>query len=493
MSLLFRTIVFVPVLILAISTTSMGQDAIWDANHGGQYNESSGSGLQSADGNFVILGSSYSFGAGEYDFYLVKTSGIGDTLWTKTIGGVYSEYGYDIVETYDSGLVIVGSTRSYGAGGKDVYIVKTDENGDTIWSKTYGGAVNDAAYSIRETSDSGFVICGTTYSYGTGNGDIYLIRTDSTGDTLWTKTYGGTGGDLGAAVRQIDDNGFIIIGTTGSYGEGYSSIYVVRTDANGNSLWTATYGGTKADIGRTVEIMPDGGFIFGGASASFSSFYYDMYIIRTDSLGDTAWTGVYGGSGDEQVYSITRAADGNYLLAGETDSFGAGQYDIYLVKITPFGDTLWTRTYGGSGSDFGRQVFQEENLDYIIIGETYSFSLGGSDIYMVKIKGESTPVYEYPDDILPQGFALAQNYPNPFNMSTIIEYTLPRKSQVIIEIYNILGQRIKFYDSGYRSAGAYLWEWNAESDNGTPVASGIYFYRLSADGFSETKKMVLIK
>jgi len=469
------------------------QEYIWAASYGGEYNEGGYEGLQTADGGYAVLGNSFSYGAGKYDVYLLRLGSAGDTLWSKTYGGEDTDQGYSIDQTGDGGFIIAGTTRSFGHGERDVYLICTDASGDTAWVKFIGGAADDQARSVRCTSDNGFIICGTTDSYGHGYSDLYLVKTDSLGDTVWTRAYGGSGGESGYAVRQTLDGGFIAIGSTGSFGDGYSSVYVVRVDADGDSLWANSYGGTGADYGYTVELTPDGGFLLAGGTASYGSGYNDAYLIKIDADGNVLWEQVYGGSMDDRAYSICLAMDGTIMLTGTTESYGSGKLDIYLIKTDPAGDTIWTRTYGGGSTEYGRMIFQEQGTDYILIGESYSYSSGGSDIYVMKIEGATTAIFEDDPDLLPEGYALAQNYPNPFNQSTTIEYLLPRHSPVNIRIYNVLGQVVKDFSLGSQAAGAHMVRWDGDDNDGCMTASGIYFYRIDAGQFSETKKMLLIK
>jgi len=196
---------------------------------------------------------------------------------------------------------------------------------------------------------------------------------------------------------------------------------------------------------------------------------------------------------DDRLYSMCTALDGTIMLAGTTESYGSGKLDIFLIKANPVGDTIWTQTYGGSMTDYGRMIFQETGNDFIMIGESYSYSSGGSDVYVMKIEEAMTPVYEYDPDLLPDGYELAQNYPNPFNLSTSIEYVIPRYSPVTIRIYNVLGRIVKEWIFDYQPAGAYLVSWDGTDNNGCEIASGLYFYKMTAGDYTDSKKMLLIK
>jgi hypothetical protein len=388
---------------------------------------------------------------------------------------------------------MVGSTQSYGAGKNDIYLIRLDSLGNVLWERTYGGTENDFGRSVQVTSDNGFIICGTTDSYGAGYSDLYLIRTNEAGDTLWTRTFGGSGGESGMAVRQTADGGFIAIGSTGSFGTGYSSIYAVRVNAAGDSIWAKTYGGTRADFGSGIEIAFDGGFLFSGWTASYGAGFYDAYLVKTDTDGNFLWHRTYGGEREDRAYSVQLALDGGYILTGTMEGSGTRLLDIYVIKTDPSGFAVWEQTYGGSKSDYGRLIFQEAGRDYMLIGDTYSYTSGGSDIYVLKIEGETTDSPEEQFLPIPSGYELSQNYPNPFNITTQIDFAVPRLSNITMTIYNILGQVVREWQQNMMSPGIYSVQWDGRNDNGRETASGVYFYRLRAGEFVETRKMVLVK
>jgi hypothetical protein len=490
-STFIKSILALIIMALFLPAMTSGQDLIWQTNKGGVYNEGGYAGLQTDDGNYVVLGNTYSFGSGDFDIYLLKLNSVGDTIWTRTYGGDSTEYGYDIQKTADGGYILVGSTRSMGYGKRDVYLVKTDSLGAIIWSRTYGGTQDDEGCSVRR-SGTGYIICGTTSSSGAGYSDLYLIRTDSIGSVIWTKTFGGVGGESGSAVREIS-GGYIAVGSTGSFGEGYSSVYLVRCSAAGDSLWAVALGGSKADFGRSIEAAQDGGFVIVGSTASFGVGYSDVYLIKTDTSGSPLWEKTYGGTKDDLGYSLYLSRDGGYIITGTTESFGALSIDIYAIKTDFLGNVIWSDNYGGAKSDYGRLVFQDQSRDYMIVGYTYSISAGGSDIYVAKLKGDATPVDENDREMIPSGYVLSQNYPNPFNSTTRIDYTLPRRGAVSLTVYNVLGQEIRNWQFDNLSAGEHSIEWSGEDNWGREVSSGIYFVQMRTVNFSDTRKMVLIK
>ena len=175
-----------------------------------------------------------SYGAGNKDAFLIKTDASGDSLWTKTFGGSKFDLGNSVQQTNDGGYIVTGRTASFGAGSLDVYLIKTDGNGDSLWTKTFGGSSFDLGFSVQQTTDGGYIIIGGTDSYGNGDRDVYLIKTDVNGDLIWTKTFGGPDFDLGTSVQQITDGGYIILGGTNSFGNGDRDLLFIKADGNGN-------------------------------------------------------------------------------------------------------------------------------------------------------------------------------------------------------------------------------------------------------------------
>lgn len=479
--------------IMLFSLPVSAQDSLWALNYGGYSSEAAGSLVRLTSGDMVLCGSTYSYGAGDHDMYVVRTDSVGGTLWTETYGGAGTEYGHDIRQTSDGGFILIGSTTSTGAGGRDVFIVKIDSTGTELWSRTYGGAAHDDGFSIRELYDGGFIACGTTESFGSGT-DMYLIRTDSLGDSLWTKTYGGASGESGAAVRVTSDSGFILVGNTGSFGTGYSSMYAVRTDSIGDTLWTATYGNDRADLGSTVEVTTDNGFIFGGTTVEDGENFYDGYVVKTDSLGVLEWDSAYGGYDEDRIYTIQTTPDGGYVLGGVSEVSGARKMDMLLLKIDGGGNTEWQRQVGGSETDACRSIILDGQNDYLCLGYSYSSTAGSADLYLVKMqRAGATAIDEYGDIVPDQRIVLRQNFPNPFNMQTSIELYLPGMSAYSLTVYNVLGQVVRKWEKDFVPAGRYTIIWDGRDEWGETVASGVYFYRLQVGESTETKKMVLLK
>lgn len=441
---------------------------------------------QTADGGYIIAGVTSPV-VGYNTGYLVKTDSLGDTLWTRTYAGINFDESSSVEQTADGGYVIAGGTVLYGAGAYDVYLIKTDSVGDTLWTHTYGGSGDEWGNSMQITPDSGYIIVGVTNSYGAGAYDFYLIETDADGDTLWTKTYGGSDSDIGHSVQNTPDGGYIITGCTWSYGAGAYDVYLIKTDSVGDTLWTHTYGGSGWEGGFSVDTAPDGGYITIGSTTSYGPGIEAVYLIRSDSLGDTLWTKTYGGSGIDAGFSVQNTPDGGYIITGFMSAYSS----VYLIKIDSLGDTLWTRTYGGY---CGFSVQQTADGGYVITGMKYSSSTGSDDVYLIKTDTLGyVGITESDRHSIFGAFYLGQCYPNPFRFSTSIRYILPNNSHVEIIIYDIQGQLVRTLVSEKKSAGTYTIYWHGKDDRGRRTSDGIYFYRMQAGNCTNTKKMILLR
>ncbi len=470
------------------SVNAQAPDTIWTATFGGTQWDRGNSVLETPDGDFVVTGFTWSFGGGGADVFLVKTDDTGDSVFQITYGGGEADKGRSIDFTSDGGFIIVGETESFGAGWDDFYLLRTDALGDTLWTRTYGGVHFDEGWSAQETSDGGFIMTGMTRSFGAGSYDVFLIKTDSYGDTLWTRTIGGSAWDAGYAVRETSNGDFVFVGETGSFGPGSYAVYLGRLNSAGDVLWTQTYGGSSEDVGRDVQETSDGGFIITGFTWSFGPDMRNVYIVRTDSVGDTLWTRTYGGPGTDAGNSVIETFSGNYVIAGETDSFGAGESDVYLLMVDENGDTLWTGTYGGLDEDSGISIRQTADGGFIITGEYTSPGAGWPDLYLLKLHPCVSIDEEESSTV--QRFLVSEGIPNPFMEHTLINYELPEASSVSIAIYDLYGRRIKKIVEGNTGLGAHVACWDGKDEYGIDTPDGIYFLVFQADGCSATRKLL---
>ncbi|PCJ85350.1 MAG: hypothetical protein COA57_07735 [Flavobacteriales bacterium] len=353
---------------------------------------------QCRDGGYIIVGRTVNFKSKRgVDAYLVRTNALGDTIWTKTIGDKGSEEAYSVQQTADDGFIITGFSDSYGSGSLDVYLIKTNAKGDPEWTKAYGGSEVDRGYSVQQCADGGYIITGETYSFGNGGVNAYLIRTNAKGDTLWTKVFGGNGIEEGRSVQETTDGGYVITGATNSFGAGDYDIYLIRTDNEGEMVWTKTFGGSGTEKGYSVFETEDKGFVIAGNTESYGMGGSDIYLIRTGANGIEFWSKTYGGKNDEYGHSVQQIADGGVIIAGYTNSKGAGGKDVYLVRTDENGDVIWERTYGSDSDECGKSVQQTSDGGFAVAGNKITMSSSGidaekiKDIFLIKTdaKGDS--------------------------------------------------------------------------------------------------------
>jgi len=327
---------------------------------------------QTTDGGYIITGYTESFGNGNRDVWLIKTDSLGNEEWNQTFGGSSSDFGRSVQQTTDEGFIITGGTTG------DVWLIKTESNGNEEWNQTFGGIYWDEGSSVQQTTDGGYIITGATLNYGISSYDVWLIKTDSNGNEEWNQTFGGSNNDYGESVQQTTDGGFIITGNTNG------DVWLIKTESNGNEEWNKTFGGSSYDFGHSVQQTTDEGFIITGGTLSFGNGEADVWLIKTDSLGNEEWNQTFGGNDWDEGYSLHQTTDGGYIITGLTSSFGNGQQDFWLIKTDSQGYEEWNQTFGGSSVDWGESVKQTTDEGYIITGYTQSYGNGLSDVWLIK-------------------------------------------------------------------------------------------------------------
>lgn len=369
---------------------------------GGAGNESGAAVELTADGGYIIAGSTTSLGAGASDVYLLKTDVAGTMLWQKTFGGSGDDYGTSVRSTADGGYIIAGftgtPTGTPGVVTTDVLLIKTDAAGNLLWEKTFGGIGNDTAAGVRSTADGGYIVVGTCPGGGgeiNPEPDAFLLKVDAAGNFSWQQNFGNTQPNYwveGHAVEVTADGGFILTGRAETPPNGalladlQFDLYLVKTDAAGNLLWEKSFVASQNHQGNSVIQSVDGGFVIVGGSGFTSSRVdiADVFLLKTDSLGEKEWEVTFGvddKAAEDIGYELRQTTDGGYILTG---LFSARNGDVCLVKTNATGIAQWTKTFGGNGNDVGTSLRQTADGGFVIVGSTTSIGAGGSDVYFLK-------------------------------------------------------------------------------------------------------------
>lgn len=478
----------------------------------------------------LSLGYSNRFGAGEFDFYLINMDKDGVILWSKSYGGKRTDLGYSVAQAQDDGFVLAGASQSFGMGGADVLFIKIDPDGEVVWSKTYGGSGWDEAYEVTPTADGGYVLAGRTNSFGSGDGDAYCVKVNSFGDELWSRTYGGVNNEDAQQIKQTADSGFIIVGHTQSFGAGNADVYLVKTDAAGNVEWTKTYGGPNYDYGNSVQQTADGGYIVSGQTNSFGFNNGEVLLLKVDESGTVLWSRTYGGSNVDYSHYVIQNPAGGFTITGQTNSFGGGGFDAFILNVDAAGSPLWARSYGGSEDDFSNAIeYVSSENNFFIVGNSLSFG-SQSRAYLVKTdsmgnsgcnefsiamnvgtpvllsgtggftsSGSSTsdPIIEVTADAVSnnllctpttiteqRGDLKYEVFPNPFSDKAILKTSSLKPGYATLLLYKISGELVEEKTIFLTS------QIEIERNN---LASGLYIFKLTSEGNEMITGKVIIQ
>jgi gliding motility-associated-like protein len=393
----------------------------WQRCYGGDDGDWANSIQQTSDGGHIVVGTSASGNTGDVighhgngtvgDIWILKIDIHGNVEWQKSLGGSDSEDGASILQTADGGYIVAGSAASRNCdltgnhGGFDFWVIKLNNKGDVIWQKMYGGSGGDYALSLSVTTDGGYFVAGLTSSNdgdvkgNHGSGDCWIIKIDGTGNLVWQKCLGGSGGDQATSIQSLADGGCIIAGVEDSKdgnvtnNHGIGDYWLVKLDKSGNIQWQKTYGGTGLDEAMCVRLTNDGGYIVAGYSGSYDgdvtgkrppgSGDYDIWILKVDNAGNIQWKKCYGGANNDHGYFIQPTSDGGYVVAGSSSSANydltcnSGQYDAWIFKIDNVGDLQWQKSIGGNDYDEIRCVQPLNDGSFIVAGMTASSDIAG--------------------------------------------------------------------------------------------------------------------
>ncbi len=374
-------------LVLAALSSALGD---WSRTYDGTGYDKFDAVLKTLDGNYLLAGTHY--GPSDFDVWAYKISPTGDSIWSYQYGGSGRDYIYDAVQLSSGSFVLVGKTTSFGFGGYDYLIVKISPTGSLLGMVAYGGTSDDYAKSVVETPDGCVLVVGSSISFGAGSGDVWLLKADTTTlDTVWTRTYGGSFYEEGYDIKRAPGGGYVICGVKFSASDG--DAWLLKVDDWGLLVWQHTFGGTGNDRAACVVPTADGGYALAGQTESYGAGDYDVYLIKTDGSGNLLWQRTYGGAGRDFADCIVSTADGGFFILGSTSSFGS-DVQGYMIRTDPSGDTIWTATFGGPYDDDFHDGLVTDGGCYLGVGHWGVDSGLDKDGYVVEFcadTGTTTP------------------------------------------------------------------------------------------------------
>ncbi|MDD3044021.1 MAG: T9SS type A sorting domain-containing protein [Candidatus Delongbacteria bacterium] len=477
----------VPILLISIYCYSV---ISFEKTFGKEWNDNANSVIQTSDGGYLFTGCQVDSVDYKVSFFVVtKIDSLGEKEWEKTYtGGMTSSTlnnaGYSVIETTDGSYVAAGCIEELNHLIHTVpYVIKLDPSGNKLWDYRFGsdGSVNISCSQIIQTYEGGYALTGDDFGIG------LLLKLDNEGEKVWTNDSSYLLDHINALV-QTEDNGYALTGQGGLNDE--LCIYLVKTDSLGNLQWTEFFPGLfySADS-YSLKITPDNGFIIIGKTQQNAST--DLgWLIKTDENGEKQWDILIGEQGSETESTVGRSldltSDGGYILAGYTENRSTGLSDSWLIKTDSEGNELWTQTYGGEGDDRIYSVQQTTDGGYVLAGYTDSSGAGGKDMWIIKTDENGT---EIESPFIPQSTELFQNYPNPFNPVTTISYALSQAGQAELSVFNLNGQLVSSLVNGKQEKGSHKVEFDAGD-----LTSGLYIYTLKVDGKAvQSRKMMLLK
>jgi hypothetical protein len=344
-------------------------EKVWEDSFGGRGADGGNDVLGTSDGGYISVGYTNAYGSGKNDVWIIKTDFNGEKQWSRVYGGKLDDYGWGVTESDDGGYVIAGETFSFGSGQSDIYLLKIDSNGNMKWNTTFGGLAEDVAYSVVNSNDGGFIVAAQTKSYGKGGSDGMIVKFDSKGIKQWNRLFGGKGLDYLKSITVDSLKGYILAGGSRSFNDGDNQGWVLSVNNDGYLRWEKTYGDVGEDGFNMITRTKDGGFVAVGSSASFfSKGMKDVIMIKLDSAGQKLWMNLYGGRENDIGNAVNECKDGGFIIAGETTSYGKGKSDILLIKTDQLGKEKWKTTVGSVGVDIGNSVQELTKGGYIISG-----------------------------------------------------------------------------------------------------------------------------
>ncbi|MCW3072917.1 MAG: hypothetical protein JWO44_2807 [Bacteroidetes bacterium] len=468
------------ILLTVSSLAANAQMVTFQKHYPTTYDESGKDVYPTADGGYLIAATTENTIANDLDIVVIKTNSVGDILSTKTYGGNRVDYPNNMIPTSDGNFFIVGYSNSFSSGDQNIYLLKVNQAGDTLFTRVYGGYGNEEGKEIIATSDGNYAIVGASNSVSFTNNEMSLMKIDLNGAVLWTKYYGTSQYESARSVKLCPDGGFIISGKSSANPSAIASIMLVKTNPSGDTTWTKMIsGGADSYEGKSILANTDGTYTIAIDDSSMATDS-DVRIMKLDAMGGITWTKMYGGPDKDICKTIRSTTDGGYIVGAISRSFGWVNPDMWIIKLDANGDQSWSQHFGGTGHEHCYSARQTSDGGYIAVGHARSFS-SSWEIYLVKTDAAGlVGIKEFESD------SRLAVYPNPSN--GIFNVDLSEGTEFsTFTITNTLGQTV--------------YSENLEALRGNQVQTmridlqdnerGIYFVTMQSATHSITKKLIL--
>ena len=401
---LLLCLILISFLAIDYSSGENKGDAItWDKTFGGRLEDRGFSITQTENGGYAVAGYTIldreqkrdtwraKLGYIEFseekrqDIWIIKLDKNGNMEWEEIFGDNEPDIAKSIIQTKDGGYAVAGFICTIYSEKQDIWIIKLGENGNKEWVKTFDGDKNDVAYSIIQTEDGGYAIAASTGIKLWGEDNCWVIKLDAKGNMEWDNNFGGTNWDEIYSIIQTKDGNFITTGCVWSKGAGRGDVRVAKLNIRGDLIWDKTFGGSENDEAYSVIQTDDEGYAIAGFTVLEDTGDRDFWVIKLDKEGNKVWDRTFGGTSEEWANSIIQNKNGNYMVAGWTKSMGAGKTDVWIVKLDKRGNLIWDKTFGGSENDEAHSIIQTEDGGYAVVGWTKSKGAGNADVWVIKL------------------------------------------------------------------------------------------------------------
>ncbi len=481
------TFIIIPIIVWGYSMPATCQNNTFEKTYGlYSYNEGV-SILQTTDKGYVMLANRTGF-LGNSDIYLAKVNFLGQLEWERNFGSPANDIATDLLVLQDNNFLITAYTNRNSTSSYDVLAIKTDAAGNILWEKTWGGTDWDIAQAATESTDTTYIITGYTYSFHSMNEDVFALFLDSQGDTLFSKVYKRNGEEIPYSIKAIANNQFIIGGSAVKADSADMQAFLLKINANGDTLFYKTYGTSSDDAFYDIALTPDHAFYYAaGITFNPGGITSDAYVMKIDSMGTTQWANQWGDAENEAFSAVNLDDELTLTAVGYTNSFGQGEYDVYAFQ-TDAGGSLYGNTFGSEDNDKGADIMQTDDKGFIIIGYTEGNGPHNTDIYLIKTDSlldadtsvsHISAVYEKDSE------AEIMLFPNPAAAGKETYLFLPEKNpttETSIRIFSADMQElhlpVRKNDSGYTLLL-----------NAFP--SGMYFVRVTLDDAYAYKKLII--